>query len=73
MKYSIHNTREEAESELQSLDLHFNLPNDKAKSYSTIEEVEGVFRFRVKEHGEWKADDIAANVSEVEVSAELSE
>ncbi len=73
MKYSIHNTREEAESEQQSLDSHFNLPNNKAKSYSTIEEVEGVFRFRVKENGEWKADDIASNVSEVEVSAELPE
>jgi hypothetical protein len=73
MKYSIHNTQEEADSALQSLDSHFNLPNNKATSYSTIEEVDGVFRFRVKDHGEWKADDIASNVSEVEVSAELPE
>ena len=73
MKYSIHNTQEEAESELQSLDLHFNLPNDHAKSYSTIEEVEGVFRFRIKEQGEWKADGIASNVSEVELLTELPE
>lgn len=73
MKYSIHNTREEAESELQSLDSHFNLPNNQAASYSTIEEVDGVFRFRVKAHGQWKADNIAANVSEIEVSVEQPE
>lgn len=70
MKYSIHNTQEEAESELQSLELHFNLPNNNAKSYSTIEKVDDVFRFRVKDHGEWKADDIASNVSEAEPSTE---
>lgn len=64
MKYSIHNTQEEAEIELQSLNSHFNLPNENAKSYSTIEEVNGVFRFRVKDQGKWKADDIASNVSD---------
>lgn len=73
MKYSIHNTQEEAEIELQSLNSHFNLPNENAKSYSTIEEVNGVFRFRVKDQGKWKADDIASNVSEVEVKPELPE
>lgn len=73
MKYSIHNTQEEAQSELQSLDSHFNLPNENAKSYSTIEEVDGVFRFRVKDQGKWKADDIVSNVSEVEEEAELPE
>lgn len=73
MKYSIHNTQEEAEIELQLLNTHFNLPNENAESYSTIEEVNGVFRFRVKDQGKWKADDIASNVSEVEVKAELPE
>jgi hypothetical protein len=73
MKYSIHNTQEEAQSELQSLNSHFNLPNEQAKSYSTIEEVDGVFRFRVKDQGKWKADDIVSNVSEVEEEAELPE
>jgi len=73
MKYSIHNTQEEAQSELQSLDSHFNLPNENAKSYSTIEEVDGVFRFRVKDQGKWKADDIVSNVSEVEGLDELPE
>lgn len=64
MKYSIHNTQEEAQSELESLNSHFNLPNEQAKSYSTIEELEGVFRFRVKDQGKWKADDIVSNVSD---------
>jgi len=73
MKYSKHNTQEEAKIELQSLNSHFNLPNENAKSYSTIEEVNGVFRFRVKDQGKWKADDIASNVWEVEEEAELPE
>jgi hypothetical protein len=73
MKYSIHNTQEEAELELQLLNTHFNLPNENAKSYSIIQEAEGVFRFRVKDQGKWKADDIVSNVSEVEGEASLPE
>lgn len=64
MKYSVHDTREEAEAELQRIEAYFNIPNTSTSNYAFVEEVEGVYRFRVKDSGPWKCDDIAVNVVE---------
>ncbi len=65
MKYSVHDTQEEAEAELERIEAHFNIPNSSASVYAFVEEVEGAYRFRVKDNGSWKCDDIAWNVQEV--------
>lgn len=65
MKYSVHETQEEAEAELQRIEAYFNIPNESASNYAFVEEVEGVYRFRLKDHGPWKCDDIAVNVVEL--------
>jgi hypothetical protein len=71
MKYSVHDTREEAEAELQRIEAYFNIPNASTSNYAFLEEVDGQWRFRVKESGPWKCDDVAANVVEVEEAVEV--
>lgn len=66
MKYSVHDTQEEAEAELERIEAHFNIPNSTTSLYAFVEEVEGVYRFRVKDHGPWKCDDIAKKVESIE-------
>tara|TARA_R100000995_G_C3437780_1_gene101762 strand:+ start:167 stop:370 length:204 start_codon:yes stop_codon:yes gene_type:complete len=66
MKYSVHDTQEEAEAELERIEAHFNIPNSTTSHYAFVEEVEGVYRFRVKDYGPWKCDDIAKKVESIE-------
>lgn len=66
MKYSVHDTQEEAEAELERIEAHFNIPNSSASNYAFVEEVEGAYRFRVKDNGPWKCDDIAKKVESIE-------
>ena len=66
MKYSVHDTQQEAEAELKRIETHFNIPNSNASNYAFVKKVKGVYRFRVKDHGPWKCDDIAKKVQSIE-------
>jgi hypothetical protein len=64
MKYSIHSTQEEAELEITRIESYLGIPTDGTIQYAEAEEIEGEWRFRVKESGQWKCDHIATNVVE---------
>ena len=73
MKYSVHNTKAEAESENERLEGLLGIPSGTTSIYAIPEEHDGKWLIRVKEGGTWKADHLASNVSEIEVLAELPE
>lgn len=66
MKYSIHSTKQDAIAEIARLDAFFGLPTLGSMTYGVAEEFEGIWRFRVKDHGPWKCDHVAANVQFIE-------
>ena len=66
MKYSIHETQEQAQEVVNSIEAHLGIPNEYAGVYAIPEEVDGQWRFRVKDTGPWKCDDVAVNVVEIE-------
>ncbi len=65
MKYSVHDTQAEAESENTRLMGLLGLPNGTTTTYGVPEERDGKWLLRVKEHGTWKADHLALNVQEI--------
>lgn len=66
MKYSVHNTEEEAEAENQRLMEELDIPDGKGTlRYGIPEERDGKWLIRVKESGPWKADSIAENVEDL--------
>lgn len=74
MKYSVHDTKEEAEAENQRLMGLLGIPDGKGTtSYGTPESRDGKWLLRVKEEGPWKADDIAENVQSIEEVAPIIE
>ena len=67
LKYSVHDTKEEAEAENTRLMGLLGIPDGKGTTaYGVPEERDGKWVFRVKEAGTWKADHIAENVQELE-------
>ncbi len=64
MKYSVHSTEEEAQSEIDRIEAYLGIPTVGTIEYALPEEVEGQWRFRVKESGPWKCDHVATNVVE---------
>jgi hypothetical protein len=68
MKYSVHNTQAEAESENERLEGLLGIPNGTTTIYGVPEERDGKWLLRVKEKGTWKADHLALNVQEIEES-----
>lgn len=71
MKYSVHATEEEAQAEINRIEGLLGIPTANTSIYATPEEVDGQWRFLVKESGQWKCDDIASNVQEIEEEALL--
>lgn len=65
MKYSIHSTEAEAKAEVDRIEAYLGIPTVGTIRYATPEEVNGQWRFRVKEIGPWKCDDVANNVQEI--------
>jgi len=66
MKYSVHSTQEEAQAEITRIEAYLGIPTVGTIRYATPEEVDGQWRFRAKETGPWKCDDVANNVVEIE-------
>jgi len=64
MKYSVHSTQAEAEAEIERIEAYLGIPTVGTIRYAEPEEVEGQWRFRVKESGPWKCDHVANNVVE---------
>lgn len=64
MKYSIHSTEAEARAEIDRIEAYLGIPAVGTIEYATPEEVDGQWRFRLKESGPWKCDDVATNVVE---------
>lgn len=64
MKYSVHSTEVEAQAEITRIEAYLGIPTIGTIKYAEPEESEGSWRFRVKEGGPWKCDDVAANVVE---------
>jgi len=64
MKYSVHATEAEAQAEIARIEAYLDIPTAGTIKYAEPEEVEGEWRFRVKESGPWKCDDVAANIVE---------
>ena len=64
MKYSVHSTEAEAQEEITRIESYLGIPSVGTYKYADPEEFEGVWRFRVKDSGPWKCDDVAANVVE---------
>lgn len=64
MKYSVHDTQAEAEAEIERIEAHLGIPTVGTIRYAEPEEVDGQWRFRVKESGPWKCDHVAINVVE---------
>lgn len=64
MKYSVHTTQEEAQAEITRIEAYLGIPIGGTTQYAEAEEVEGEWRFRVKESGQWKCDDVAVNIVE---------
>lgn len=64
MKYSVHETQAEAKAEIERIEAYLAIPTVGTIKYAEPEEVDGQWRFRVKESGPWKCDDVAANVVE---------
>jgi hypothetical protein len=64
MKYSIHSTEAEAEAEITRIEAYLGIPTLGTIQYAEPEELEGQWRFRVKESGPWKCDNVATNVVE---------
>lgn len=71
MKYSVHSTQAEAEAEITRIEAYLGIPTAGTTKYADAEEVNGQWRFRVKESGPWKCDDVASNVVEVEEAVEV--
>lgn len=65
MKYSVHDTQEEAEAENTRLMGLLGIPNGATTTYAIPEEREGKWLLRVKEQGPWKADHLAINVQDI--------
>ncbi len=65
MKYSIHSTEEEAKAEIKRVETYLGIPTIGTIKYAEPEEFEGEWRFRVKESGHWKCDNVAANVQDL--------
>jgi len=66
MKYSVHNTEEEALAENERLKQLLGIPDGEGTlEYSVPKESEGQWLLRVKEEGIWKADHLAVNVQEI--------
>lgn len=66
MKYSVHSTQSEAQAEIDRIEAYLGIPTVGTIQYAETEEVDGQWRFRVKETGSWKCDDVAVNVVEIE-------
>ena len=66
MKYSIHDTKEESDAEIARVEAYLGIPTVGTIKYADSEQVDGKWRFRVKESGQWKVDDVAENVQFVE-------
>jgi hypothetical protein len=64
MKYSVHSTEAEAQAEIKRIEAYLSIPTVGTIKYAEPEEFEGEWRFRVKESGSWKCDDVAVNVVE---------
>jgi hypothetical protein len=65
MKYSVHNTEEEALAENERLKQLLGIPDDAGTvEYAIPVEADGQWLLRVKEEGTWKADHLAVNVQE---------
>ena len=69
MKYSVHDTKEEAEAENQRLMRVLGIPDGKGTEIYGVPEYRGSnWLLHVKEEGTWKADDLAENVQSIEES-----
>lgn len=64
MKYSVHSTEEEAQKEIERIEAYLGIPTVGTIKYAEAEEVDGQWRFRLKESGTWKCDHVATNVVE---------
>jgi hypothetical protein len=70
MKYTVHNTQEEAEAENQRLMGLLGIPDNKGTvNYGVPEERDGNWIFRIKDQGSWKADHLANNLQELPLPA----
>jgi len=65
MKYSIHSTEAEARAEITRIEESLGIPSLNTFRYADPEEFEGQWRFRVKENGTWKCDNLALNVQDL--------
>ena len=67
MKYSVHTTKANATAENKRLMGLLGIPDGKGTTtYNVPEKRGGKWLLRVKDNGQWKADDIAENVEEIE-------
>lgn len=64
MKYSVHSTEAEAQSEITRIEAYLGIPTKGTIRYAEPEEVDGQWRFYIREDGPWKCDHVAANVVE---------
>jgi len=73
MKFSVHSTEADAQAEIDRIETYLGIPSEGTAQYAVPEEVEGQWRFRVKESGPWKCDHVAINIVEGEpvVEADL--
>jgi hypothetical protein len=70
MKYSVHTTEAQAEAENKRLMGLLGVPDGKGTTnYGIPEERDGKWLIRIKEHGTWKADNIAESVEFIEEPA----
>lgn len=67
MKYSVHSTEADTQAEIDRIETYLGIPVVGTDQYAVPEEVEGQWRFRVKESGPWKCDHMAINVVEVDI------
>ena len=66
MKYSVHDSQEEALAENERLMGLLGIPNNQGtSSYSTAEEKDGKWVLSIATEGTWKADHLALNIQEL--------
>ena len=66
MKYSIHSTEAEAQAEIERIEAYLGIPTKGTIRYSEPEEINGKWRFYIREDGPWKCDHVADNLVDVD-------
>ena len=67
MKYSVHFTETEAQTEISRIESVLGIPSGETTQYAVPEQITEGWGFRVKESGQWRCDHIASNIQDVEI------